>query len=172
MRPAGWSSVSPTLLVVAIAAAAGHGAGLQKAPQDATPPPPVELTAAQDHQRLMDLLGITSIRPGADPRNLQAPNAVNYDETKANPYPKLPDPLVLKNGQKVASAKTWWETRRPEIVEDFDREVYGRVPKVTPRVRWEVASTAPGEVSGSASIGRAGPRRARYPVQEPPTGLQ
>src|SRR5436853_6649656 len=36
----------------------------------------------------------------------------------------------------------WWNQRRPEIVEDFDREIYGRVPKVTPQVKWEVTSTA------------------------------
>ena len=104
-------------------------------------PPPVELTAQQDHQRLMDLLHITSLRQGADGRNAQAPNAANYDESKANPYPKLPDPLVLKNGKKVTTAKTWWSKRRAEIVEDFDREIYGRVPRNTPKVNWEVTST-------------------------------
>ena len=30
-------------------------------------------------------------------------------------------------------------------MEDFDREVYGRVPKVTPKVKWEVTSTTPGK---------------------------
>ena len=53
-------------------------------------PPPVELTAEQDHERLMDLLGIRSLRPGADPRNPQAPNPVNYDEAKANPTRACP----------------------------------------------------------------------------------
>ena len=57
------------------------------------------------------------------------------------PSPTLPDPLVLKNGQKVTTAQMWWQERRPEIVEDFDREIYGRVPKDTPSVKWEVAST-------------------------------
>src|ERR1044071_5048366 len=95
-------------------------------PQDKTSlPPPVEMTAQQDHQRLMELLHMTAIRQGADGRNPQAPNAANYDESKANPYPSLPDPLVLKNGKKVTSAKVWWNQRRAEIVEDFDREVYG-----------------------------------------------
>ena len=62
--------------------------------------PPVELTTEQDHRRLMNLLGITSIRPGADPRNPQAPNAVNYDESKAGPRSPLPDPLVsTKSGE-------------------------------------------------------------------------
>jgi len=111
-------------------------------------PPPVELTAAQDHRRLMDLLGIQSIRPGAESRNPQAPNAVNYDEAKANPYPVLPDPLVLKNGKKVTSGKMWWERRRPEVVEDFDREVYGRVPKDMPPVKWEVKAVANEAVGG------------------------
>jgi hypothetical protein len=105
-------------------------------------PPPVEMTSQQDHRRLMDLLGITKLRPGADPRNPDAPNAANYDESKANPYPNLPDPLKLKNGKKVSSAKVWWSKRRAEITEDFDSQIYGRVPKNAPRVKWEVVSTS------------------------------
>jgi hypothetical protein len=107
----------------------------------ASQPPPVTLTADQDHKRLMEALRITSIRPGADGRNPNGPNAANYDEAKANPYPTLPDPLVLKNGKRVTSASTWRKQRRAEIVEDFDREIYGRVPKSTPKVRWEVVSS-------------------------------
>ena len=95
---------------------------------------------------MMDLLHINSLRQGADPNHPGVENAVNYDESKANPYPKLPDPLVLKNRKRVTTAKVWWSKRRPEIVEDFDREVYGRVPKVTPAVKWEVASTADDKV--------------------------
>jgi hypothetical protein len=91
---------------------------------------------------MMEQLGITSLRPGAEGMNKQAPNYANYDEAKANPYPNLPDPLTLKNGQKVTTPDAWWNQRRPEIVEDFDREVYGRVPKDTPKVTWEVTSTA------------------------------
>jgi lysophospholipase L1-like esterase len=94
----------------------------------------------KDHQQMLGQLRITSLRPGANPNDPKAPNAVNYDEAQANPYPKLPDPLILKNGKKVRSAKMWWNQRRPEIVEDFDREVYGRVPKNVPAVKWEVVS--------------------------------
>src|SRR5260370_3561478 len=114
-------------------------------------PAPAQLTAKEDLQRLMDLLHITSLRRGADGRNTQAPNAANYDESKANPYPHLPDPLVLKNGRKVTSAAMWWNQRRPEIVEDFDREVYGRAPKDPPKVKWEVAS-ATREMNGNAPV--------------------
>jgi hypothetical protein len=104
-------------------------------------PAPQQVTAQQDHQQMMDQLHIASLRPGADGNHPQAPNAANYDEANANPYPKLPDPLILNNGKRVKTAKDWWSKRRPEIVEAFDREVYGRVPKVTPKVVWEVTDT-------------------------------
>jgi hypothetical protein len=126
-------------------------AGQDARPVGAALTPPVHLTAEQDHQRMMDLLHITSLRPGADPNNLQAPNAVNYDESKANPYPKLPDPLLLHDGRKVTIAVMWWDERHPEIVEEFDREVYGRVPKNTPKVNWEVASTSR-EMNGDVPV--------------------
>ena len=98
--------------------------------------------SAEDHQRMMDLLGIKSLRPGRNGMNPQADNYANYDEARANPYPNLPDPLALKNGQKVTTARMWRNQRRPEIVEDFDREIYGRAPKNTPKVNWEVTGTA------------------------------
>jgi hypothetical protein len=90
---------------------------------------------------MMEQLGITSLRRGADGMNRQAPNYQNTDEAKANPWPNLPDPLVLRNGQKVTTPEGWWRQRRPEIVEDFDREVYGRVPKDVPPVNWEIVKT-------------------------------
>jgi hypothetical protein len=102
-------------------------------------PPVVHLTAEQDHQRTMELLHITALRRGPD-GDPKSPNAANVDESKVAPY-NLPDPLTLNNGQKVTTAEMWWNQRRPEIVEDFDREVYGRVPKCIPNVTWEITST-------------------------------
>ena len=95
-------------------------------------PPPVEMTAEQDHRLMMDKLGIGALRQGANGRDPNAPNAANYDESKANPYPALPDPLKLANGKPVRTAKDWWKKRRPELVELFDREIYGRTPQHTP----------------------------------------
>lgn len=105
------------------------------------PTAPTPLTSEQDHQRMMELQHITSLRRGAD-GDPKSPNAANYDEAKANPDPHLPDPLVLENGSKVTDAETWWKRRRPEIVELFDREIYGRVPDNLPKVTWEVLSTS------------------------------
>src|SRR5207302_7510395 len=120
---------------------AGAARGADAPQPAAAGSPPVRLTAQQDHQRLMALLNIKELRPGANGLDRSAPNAANYDETKANPYPTLPDPLLLNNGKKVTTAKTWRRQRRPELLEAFDRELYGRAPRRTPRVRWEVAAT-------------------------------
>jgi hypothetical protein len=98
------------------------------------------MTADQDRQNMMDQLGIKALRLGGS-ANEKAPDHVNYDESKANPFPDLPDALTMKNGKKVTSAEMWWTERRPEIVEDYEREVYGRVPKNAPKVTWTVAAT-------------------------------
>ncbi|MEO8471573.1 MAG: acetylxylan esterase [Chryseolinea sp.] len=98
---------------------------------------PIAFTADEDHQNMMDQLGVKALRPGPS-GNESAPNHANYDESLANPYPDLPDPLVLNNGKKVTTADMWWKQRRPEIVEDFEREVYGRLPKNIPKVTWKV----------------------------------
>ncbi len=103
---------------------------------------PSKWTTEQDHQNMMDQLGIKGLRP-APSGNESAPNHANYDEANANPYGDLPDALTLKNGQTVTSAQQWWVQRRPEIVDDFEREVVGRIPPNVPRVTWSVKSTTP-----------------------------
>ncbi|MBN1845140.1 MAG: hypothetical protein JW810_05615 [Sedimentisphaerales bacterium] len=97
----------------------------------------IDRLSREDHQLMMNKLGIAKLRPGPS-GNPQAPNAANSDESKATPYPSLPDPLVFKDGKAVTAVEQWAK-RRSEIVEDFDREIYGRVPADTPAVTWEVA---------------------------------
>jgi sialate O-acetylesterase len=140
---------APVKAVLALVA----GACCALAHAQSSPTPPVELTAEQDQRRLLDLLKIPSLRPGANPRDPNPPNAPNYDEAKAA-HPPLPDPLLLENGQHVKSAKVWWDQRRPQIVEDFDREVYGRVPANVPGVKWEVVSITQEKVGSFPVITR------------------
>ena len=101
----------------------------------------------------MDQLGIKALRPGPS-GNEAAPNHANYDESRANPFPNLPDPLTLKNGKKVTTAQMWWVERRPEIVEDFEREVVGRVPKNVPKVTWTVTGTVNGTLGSYPIVTR------------------
>src|SRR5512138_2485132 len=89
--------------------------------------PPVNFNTQQDHENMMQQLGIKSLRPGFS-GNENDPNHANYDESLANPCPQLPDALTLNNGKKVNSAEIWWNQRRPEIAALFEREVYGRLP--------------------------------------------
>jgi hypothetical protein len=119
------------------------GAETAGSPANATGSPdsaaPLNWTAAQDHKNMMEQLGIVRLRPGPSGQ-AGATNSANYDPAQANPFPNLPDVLTLKNGQKVTTPEMWWKQRRPEIVEDFEREVIGRVPKDVPKVTWTVIS--------------------------------
>jgi hypothetical protein len=123
-------------------------------PVFAADPPPVELTSEQDHMLMLEKLGLTKIRQGANGRDPNAPNAANYDESKANPYPNLPDPLLLANGKRVKDAKAWWKKRRPELVEIYDREIYGRTPQNLPKVTWSVKESREEVVGGKPMLFR------------------
>lgn len=98
---------------------------------------------------MLDLLGLkeSQLRRRPEP-DAKSPYATNYDESKADAYPKLPDPLVLKNGSRVTSAKLWFEERRPELLQDFAREIYGHAPAHLPAVSWSVVSSEPAQYDG------------------------
>jgi len=130
-----------TAPVIGTAPAAAAPAARQRPPQT-----PEQLAAAKasqdamqaDYHNMLDQLHITQpLRPGRNGNDKTAANYANYDESKANPYPNYPDPLTFKDGSKVKTPKDW-EKRRKEIVEDFDREVYGRVPKNVPKITWKI----------------------------------
>lgn len=90
-----------------------------------------------DHQHMMEQLGISELRSGPS-GNPEAPNAANADESKVEPY-ILPELLVFEDGSKAETPSAWQE-RREEIVELFDREMFGRVPENVPGVTWEIVS--------------------------------
>jgi len=100
-----------------------------------------QMTAEQDRARLLGLLGLKESEMRARPEgDAKSPHATNYDLAKANQFPKLPDPLVFKDGRLVKSAADWAE-RAKEIRADFDKEILGRTPASLPQVQWHVAST-------------------------------
>jgi hypothetical protein len=103
----------------------------------ATLPSPVTFTAEQDHQNMMDQLGIRALRPGPSGSE-KSPNNANYDESLANPFPNVPDPLTMNDGEKITTTSMWWTKRRPELVDMLSKYVYGRVPGDVPKVSWTV----------------------------------
>ena len=110
----------------------------------------IQKASYEDYKTMLAQLHIDSTRrgPSGNPKDA---NAANSDESKVPPY-TLPDPLILNNGEKVTTAKAWWNKRRPEIVELFDKEIYGRVPANTPKVNWEVISTTDTTIEGIAAV--------------------
>src|SRR3546814_6564257 len=94
----------------------------------------------------MGLLGITALRPGRNGMDMSAPNAVNYDEAKAEPRPIVSDVLA-----GAATADAWWHERRPALVGTFEKEMYGRVPAHLPAVTWRVASVEHETIGGVAA---------------------
>jgi lysophospholipase L1-like esterase len=109
----------------------------------------------EDHAEMMKRLGITKLRPGFNGRLAAGePGAANYDAARANPYPDWPDVLTLRDGRRVTTPEQWWKERRPEVVEDFEREVYGRVPADVPKVAWTVAEAVETTVGGQPVVAR------------------
>ena len=97
-------------------------------------------TTQQDHDNMKATLGIKNLRSGTSGNEFVA-NHANYDEALANPCPQLPDILTLNNGKKVTTLEIWNSQRKPELMEEFEKNVYGRIPKNVPKVTWTVKIT-------------------------------
>jgi len=164
----------PILALSASSVLAAAGLTAQAPPQAAAPAAPAAAPAAapvnpfqispeerarldtlgrEDHADMLNQLGITKLRSGPS-GNPTAPNSANYDPAKANPYPDWPEVLTLKEGGKVTTAEGWWQKRRGEIAEEFEREIYGRLPAHIPKVKWEVTETVKTTVGGQPVVAR------------------
>jgi hypothetical protein len=83
------------------------------------------------------------------PAVAQQPGA-NYDEAKVPKY-SLPSLLTMRNGEPVRDAKTWNDRRRPELLELYRTEVFGRAPAKTPKLVSEVLSVDKQALGGRAN---------------------
>jgi hypothetical protein len=132
---AGLGSLLVLAVATLVAAPSGHAADTQ--------------AGFDDHQNMMDQLGLKALRRGANPNDQST-----FSEATANPYKdSLPDVLRMKDGTRVTRAAQW-PRRRAEIVEDFEREVYGRLPANVPAVKWEVTATTRGDANGIPTVTR------------------
>jgi len=107
--------------------------------------------SAAERDRELKLLGITAMQPGATAYDIGKPGNANYDESKANPYPKLPALLVMKNGTPVKTPAQW-KKRRAEIQEMFAEDVYGKYPAHLPTVSWKVDGVEHLTVAGVPAV--------------------
>jgi len=146
----------PALLRFLALCAVLFSTALAQSPVPSATPDPVR--AANRRLAATDRLGMLAQLHTADPLNLaalppgqKAGPPANYDEALANPFP-LTNPLRLNNGQTVKDAATWWNQRRPEILDAFIDDVYGAIPPDAPRVSWRVVKTDPAALSGTAIL--------------------
>jgi len=49
--------------------------------------------------------------------------------------------MLTNDRTPVTTRELWWSVRRPELVELFEREVYGRIPDDVPGVTWHLTGT-------------------------------
>jgi hypothetical protein len=78
------------------------------------------------------------------------PPEANYDEQKVPRY-TLPDPLTFTDGTKVVYGRDWPERRRPEILQLFQEEVYGKAPGRPVRAGVEIRSIEEDAFGGTAT---------------------
>ncbi|MGB6194708.1 MAG: hypothetical protein WBF42_19745, partial [Terracidiphilus sp.] len=137
------------MIGLSVAPSAAQSKQTQEPARPAPTPEQLAIQAAseKDHQRVMDELGIKTLRAPVE----NNPNSTNYDESKANVYPNIPDPLLMSDGTRVTTATMWWTKRRPQILELYDREIYGRTPPNLPKVNWEVKSVVH-EMNGGVPV--------------------
>lgn len=63
---------------------------------------------------------------------------------------RLPDLLTSSDGRKITTSKEWEQIRRPEIVNYFLDEVFGRFPEKPNDLTFEVTDYVPDSLGGNA----------------------
>ncbi|MBU3077363.1 alpha/beta hydrolase family protein [Sphingomonas quercus] len=152
MRTAlGWSVALAAGIIVGSAQGQSPGTSVEACPA-AQPANPLAAASAAERTREMRLLGIAAMQPPVGAYEPDKPCNANYDEARANPYPKLPPLLVMADGTSVTRAS--WPRRRAEIKALFDDQVYGRYPAHIPAVSWRVVGTERRTVAGTDAVVR------------------
>lgn len=72
-----------------------------------------------------------------------------YDEAKVPKF-TLPELLALRSGERVRDAKTWNNLRRPEILDVYRTEVFGKSPAKPVKLNYEVKGIQKGALGGKA----------------------
>lgn len=63
----------------------------------------------------------------------------------------LPDPLVCADGTKVKNKKTWMQRRRPELLEMFETQMYGKAPAAPAGMRFTLLDQDRNALNGLAT---------------------
>ena len=73
----------------------------------------------------------------------------NYDKSEVPDF-ELPDPFVSFKGKKIKNKRQWEKVRRPELLEFFTNNVYGKIPGNLEIDKWEVVEESHHALNGKA----------------------
>ena len=82
--------------------------------------------------------------------NINLNAQANYDESKMPDY-QLPELLVAANGTKISGSKSWLEIRRPEILNLFEENMYGKIPGKLKISSWKILEESKNALDGKAT---------------------
>lgn len=92
----------------------------------------------------------TLVSPAAVPAAAAPPRFFPPDAPGAAAY-TLPDPLRTLDGRTITTVAEWEKIRRPELLELFRAQVYGRVPDTAYTQAFRVVSENSGALGGAAT---------------------
>jgi hypothetical protein len=75
---------------------------------------------------------------------------INYDENKI-PHYTLPDLLKKQDGKKITSIKEW-ASHRPNILKQFENQVFGKIPSKPESMTFQVTKLLPEALGGKARL--------------------
>jgi hypothetical protein len=81
---------------------------------------------------------------------VMAQDKANYDEALVPDY-TLPPLLITSNQCAIETTDQWKQKRRPEILELFRREMFGRIPTADVNISFKVYDHDPGALAGLAT---------------------
>jgi len=123
-----------TKMKFAILLASGCLAGAAIGQTLPTPEERAAILAAStaERDREAKLLGIAEMQKPYTAYDIGKPGNANYDEAKANPYPKLPELMVMKDGTKVTTPAQW-QKRAPKSRRCSTGRFTENIPPISPK---------------------------------------
>jgi len=76
---------------------------------------------------------------------------INYYEEKVPAY-TLPDLFTNYNCKKIVNSRQWEKVRRPEILEQFRENVYGRIPETAYQKSYKTVNLEKNALGGAATL--------------------
>ena len=90
------------------------------------------------------------LEPGKSQKVGPAAAKTIRDEALVAPY-TLPDPLLMADGTRVTTPEQWWNARRPELLKIFTEEMYGKSPKPSKDLHYEIVEQSSDAFGGLAT---------------------